>query len=132
MAWAVGQTADPAELAEHIAAESVWIAADEQVLGAFLIAGVMDGEFYIDEISVAASHQRRGVGRTLIETALADAKRRRYRAAKLTTDRSLPWNAPYYARIGFRILEAATPPQLAARLASQPNPERRCAMQREL
>ena len=133
MDWAVGQTTSPVELLEHIARETVWVAEDAQGIGGFLIAGNMDGTLYIDELSVARSHQRRGVGRTLIEAVLADAKLQGFPAATLTTDRELPWNAPYYARLGFRILAPEqTPPNLASRLASQPNAARRCAMWRDL
>jgi GNAT superfamily N-acetyltransferase len=133
MAWAVGQTTDLAELCDRIAKAAVWIAEDGNGIGGFLITGTMDRDFYIDELSVAKSHQRRGVGRTLIEAVLTDAKQQGFLAATLTTDRELPWNAPYYARLGFRILRPMqTPPELAAKLASQPFPERRCAMRRDL
>ena len=68
-----------------------------------------------------------------METALTTAAERRFRSASLTTDRTIPWNAPYYERLGFRVLAAdQTPPALARRLAVQPNPARRCAMWRNL
>ena len=133
MAWAIGQSTDPVELLDRIGKAAVWIAEDGRGIGGFLITGTMDGDFYIDELSVATSHQRRGVGRTLIEAVLCEAKRQGFRTATLTTDRDLPWNAPYYARLGFRILTPGeTPPELSVRLASQPSPDRRCAMRRTL
>jgi hypothetical protein len=51
----------------------------------------------------------------------------------LTTDRTLPWNAPFYARLGFVIVEGAdVPPELQARLDGQAaagfDPAQRCAM----
>ena len=133
MAWAIGQSTNPVELLDRIGKAAVWITEDERGIGGFLITGTMDGDFYIDELSVATSYQRRGVGRALIDAVLADAKQQGFQAATLTTDRELPWNAPYYARLGFRILTPdETPPELSARLASQPSPDRRCAMRRTL
>lgn len=132
MDWAVGQVTPDDELRAAIARGDVWLIEDGAPV-AYLIGDQLDGDFYIDQLSVARSHQRRGLGKRLIDAALAVARQRGHRAATLTTDRALPWNAPYYARLGFVILSPdATPPQLAARLASQPNPDKRCAMRRAL
>lgn len=133
MEWAVGQVTPEPELRAAIARGDVWLTEDAGRPVAYLIGDVLDGDFYIDQLSVAQSHQRQGLGRLLIDAALGAAAGRGHRAATLTTDRSLPWNAPYYARLGFATLDDAdTPPQLAARLASQRDPERRCAMRRPL
>jgi GNAT superfamily N-acetyltransferase len=129
MAWAVGQATPPEQLRVAIARGDVWLVEDGRVPVACLIGERMDGDFHIDELSVAQSHQRRGIGRCLMEAAVEEARRRGHRAATLTTDRTLPWNAPYYQRLGFVILgQGETPPGLAARLASQPNRDKRCAM----
>ena len=128
MEWAVGQVTPAEQVRAAIARGDVWLMEDG-VPVAYLIGGRMDGDFYIDELSVARSHHRRGIGRRLIEAALDEARRRGHPAATLTTDRTLQWNAPYYERLGFVMLAPEeTPPELAARLASQPNPDRRCAM----
>jgi hypothetical protein len=63
---------------------------------------------------------------------IAEAARRGL-AVSLTTDRTLRWNAPFYARLGFVLLkDAAVPPDLQARLDSQVaagfDPAQRCAM----
>jgi GNAT superfamily N-acetyltransferase len=132
MDWAVGQVTPDDELRATIARGDVWLIEDGAPV-AYLIGDQLDGDFYIDQLSVARSHQRRGLGKRLIDAALTAARQRGHRAATLTTDRTLPWNAPYYARLGFVILSPdATPPQLAARLASQPKPDKRCAMRRAL
>jgi hypothetical protein len=51
----------------------------------------------------------------------------------LTTDRTLPWNAPFYARLGFELVEGDdVPPDVQVRLAGQVaagfDPAQRCAM----
>ncbi|NEE19500.1 GNAT family N-acetyltransferase, partial [Streptomyces sp. SID7499] len=47
---------------------------------------------------------RRGIGRDLIAHLAALAATRGMAALTLTTFTDVPWNAPYYARIGFRVL----------------------------
>lgn len=133
MAWAVGQTSAREHFRPALVQNKLWIVEDGGMPVGFLRAERLESSFYIDEVSVSASHQRRGIGRMLIETALAEAAARHFKAASLTTDRTIPWNAPYYKRFGFRVLAAdQTPPTLARRLASQPNPARRCVMWRDL
>lgn len=133
MAWAVGQTSAPEHFHPALSQNKLWIADAGGMPVGFLRAERLGNSFYIDEISVSASHQRRGIGRLLIQAALAEAAARRFKAASLTTDRTIPWNAPYYARMGFRVLTAdQTPSVLARRLAPQRNPARRCVMWRDL
>jgi GNAT superfamily N-acetyltransferase len=133
MDWAVGQVTPLDELRAAVARGDVWLVEDVGAPVAYLIGDRVDGDFHIDQVSVARSHQRRGLGRLLIEAATAEARTRGHRAATLTTDRRLPWNAPYYLRLGFELLAPHhVPPQLAARLACQPFPAQRCAMRLEL
>ncbi|WP_110971634.1 GNAT family N-acetyltransferase [Pseudomonas huaxiensis] len=84
----------------------LWVAVDEQdrPLG-FLCASIQDDGLHIDELSVARSHQGQGLGRELIATAEAWAQAQRFTALTLTTFREVPWNAPFYARLGFTCLD---------------------------
>ncbi len=133
MAWAVGETTGAGQLATAARSDNLWVAEAGGAIAGFLLAEQMDGDFYIHELAVARSHQRRGIGRELIETALSEAFDRGYRTATMTTDRTLPWNAPYYQRLGFRILGAdETSPKLKACLAGQSSTVHRCAMERAL
>ncbi|MGV9270018.1 GNAT family N-acetyltransferase [Kitasatospora sp. NPDC003701] len=70
---------------------------------AYLLAEPVDGALHIEQVSVHPGHARRGIGRALIEHLAAgtDAP-----ALTLTTFADVPWNAPYYARCGFRPLTA--------------------------
>jgi ribosomal protein S18 acetylase RimI-like enzyme len=133
MAWAVGDVTDPYELAEAAGEAMLWVAEAEGKLCGFLLAEGIGDDFHIWEIAVDRDHQRRGVGRLLVETALAEAARRGFARATLTTDRSLAWNAPWYRGLGFAAIEGeALPPHLAEQLAGSPAPEQRCAMVRSL
>jgi ribosomal protein S18 acetylase RimI-like enzyme len=100
---------DPLEIETLRASQSaglVWVAVDEMDCPVgFLAAGELDGTFHIEEIDVHPAHGRRGLGKRLIETACAAARRQGYEAITLTTFRDVPWNAPFYEGIGFRVLE---------------------------
>jgi len=84
----------------------VWVAADEhdRPVG-FAAARELVGASHIEEIAVHPAHGRRGLGKRLIEALCDWARRQGYPAITLSTFRDVPWNAPYYARIGFRVLE---------------------------
>ena len=49
-------------------------------------------------------HGRRGIGRGLIETAADWARERGLHDLTLTTFAAVPWNAPYYERLGFTVV----------------------------
>jgi GNAT superfamily N-acetyltransferase len=79
-----------------------WVAVDEADRPvAYLLTSVVDGCAHIDQVSVAPSHARQGLGAALIEH-LAE---RAGVALTLTTFRDVPWNAPYYERLGFTVVE---------------------------
>ncbi|MFE1941744.1 GNAT family N-acetyltransferase [Streptomyces massasporeus] len=85
-----------------------WVAADEGDLPtAYLLAEPMDGALHIEQVSVHPRAARRGVGRALLAHAADRAREEGLTALTLTTFTDVPWNAPYYARLGFRPLPEA-------------------------
>ena len=50
---------------------------------------------------MAPRHGRRGVGTALVEAVCDWGRRRGFEELTLTTFRALPWNVPFYARLGF-------------------------------
>lgn len=81
----------------------------------FAVAYEVDGDAYLHEIDVDPGHGRRGVGRTLVDFVKARAARQGYGRLTLSTFRDVPWNAPYYARLGFvELAEADAGPGLRA------------------
>ncbi|MFV2119540.1 GNAT family N-acetyltransferase [Streptomyces sp. Act-28] len=74
---------------------------------AYLVWDLVDGAAHVEQVSVHPDAARRGVGRALIEDLAADATARGVPALTLTTFADVPWNAPYYTRIGFRALPEA-------------------------
>ena len=90
-------------------------------------------DLHIGEMDVDPRFQRRGVGRSLISAFLAEGGRRKLKAVTLTTDRIAPFNAPFYASMGFRLLQSDDiPERLKAILDSEVSrgfdPARRVAM----
>jgi GNAT superfamily N-acetyltransferase len=119
-------------LAEHQRAGRVWVAGERPV--AFLVAEPVDGCAHIAQVSVHPEHARQGVGRRLIEHADAWAASGGLAALTLTTFRTVPWNAPYYRRLGFRELTELTPGLariMAAEAAAGLDPAARVCMRRE-
>src|SRR6266567_4865567 len=96
----------PAEmLAAHLEAGQLWVIAGEDGEPAgFLIADLLDGCWHVEQVSVHPARARRGLGRALLDHAAVRALAAGYPAVTLTTFADVPWNAPYYARCGFRVI----------------------------
>jgi ribosomal protein S18 acetylase RimI-like enzyme len=71
---------------------------------AYLLLDVVDGNAHVEQISVHPNHSRQGLGKTLLDTAAAWAQQHSLAALTLTTYVNVPWNAPYYQRLGFHIM----------------------------
>ena len=90
-------------------------------------------ELHICEMDVHPDAQGQGIGSVLLRACLLDAANAGFRAVTLTTFRDLPWNGPFYARLGFvEVEDIEAHPRLAAELeeeiaAGLPE-ERRAAM----
>ena len=96
----------------------LWVAlAPDRAPVGFALVEIVAEHAVLAEVDVHPNHQRRGVGRALIETVIAWARAEMFCALTLTTFASLPWNAPFYERLGFRRLDGpALNPSLAHRL----------------
>ncbi|MFB9979290.1 GNAT family N-acetyltransferase [Mesorhizobium kowhaii] len=93
---------------ELIAKGTCWVAVEhEDRPVAFLSAEIQDDTLHIWELAVRLDRQRSGIGRALIEKAIADARERRLVALTLTTFRDVIWNAPFYQKLGFQALDDA-------------------------
>ena len=83
----------------------LWVAVDhgDHPVG-FALACEVGGNAHLDELDVDPRHGRQGLGRALVETVCDWARQAGYAAITLTTLSHIPWNAPFYARLGFEIL----------------------------
>jgi GNAT superfamily N-acetyltransferase len=126
------------ELEDFLAAGRAWVATDEHGEPvAYLLARVVDDGLHVEQVSVHPDHAGRRLGAALIEHLAGIARAEGRSALTLTTFRDVPWNAPYYARLGFDVLEPADQgPELAALVARErseiPGDAPRAAMRRPL
>ncbi len=68
---------------------------------------VVDGAAHLEQVSVAPSTAGQGVGAVLIRNAEYWARTHGYDRMTLRPYRDVPWNAPYYQRLGWRALDDA-------------------------
>jgi GNAT superfamily N-acetyltransferase len=111
----------------------MWLATEGEAVLGFVTTMHVDGAPYIDQLAVRYAAMRRGVGRALLDRALAWALPAT--EVWLTTYAHLAWNGPYYARHGFEVVpEAELGREMKAILAAQRgvliDPEQRVAMRR--
>jgi GNAT superfamily N-acetyltransferase len=76
----------------------------EGTVAGFALVAAYDRHAHLYEVSVAREFQGQGVGRKLVEGACSWAVSQDYKALTLSTFSDVPWNAPFYATLGFDIL----------------------------
>lgn len=75
---------------------------------------------FIHEIDVHPDHQRNGLGRRMIQAVIDWARANGLPAVTLTTFEHVPWNAPFYSRLGFQQLaEPSLSRAMAERLRNE-------------
>ena len=79
--------------------------ADDRPFG-YLLLDLVDGAAHIEQVTVHPDQARKGIGAALIQRAAAWASGRGLGALTLTAYRGVPWNGPYYERLGFVYLAA--------------------------
>ncbi|HSG89753.1 MAG TPA: GNAT family N-acetyltransferase [Pseudomonadales bacterium] len=144
LAWiADDDVTSEAEHAAYIRAGTSWVIEDASVDGGaspvlgFLCAEVFEDALHVWELSVHGDHQGRGLGRRLLAHAIDHARRTGLPAVTLTTFTDVPWNAPFYARVGFAIIPSIAPGSRLAEVLDHERDlglpvDRRCAMRLSL
>lgn len=56
---------------------------------------------HLEQLSVLPEYGRRGYGRMLIDAAKEEARGRGHNRLTMRTYADVPWNAPFYSRVGF-------------------------------
>ena len=90
--------------------EQVWLVvdSDDAPIGFAIVRRYDDRSIHLHELDVHPRYARQGMGRRLIEAVAEWARSQGASALTLTTFRDIPWNGPYYARLGFRQLDGAS------------------------
>jgi GNAT superfamily N-acetyltransferase len=76
--------------------------ADRDVLAGYLLLDTVDDAGHVEQVSVDPAYRGKRIGQQLIEAAAAWAREQGHQRLTLTTFVDVPWNAPYYERLGFR------------------------------
>jgi GNAT superfamily N-acetyltransferase len=142
----VGVTLDPedvtplVELRKAQAQGLLWVALDSagDVAGFALVGrSRAHPRAHLAELDVHPAHGRRGLGAALVEAVCAWASEATLDAVTLTTFRDVPWNAPWYQRLGFAeipetALDAELRQVLRAEVENGLDRSQRVAMRRTL
>lgn len=106
------------QLVEAMQQGRLWVALtqEQQPVGFIIVAPEGDTAFIV-EVDVLPEHQGRGLGRALIQRVVRWARTEGLRRVTLTTFSDVPWNAPFYERLGFcRIDRSQLTVELARKL----------------
>ncbi|MBY8604560.1 GNAT family N-acetyltransferase [Burkholderia arboris] len=102
-----GEPTDAAAVLVRIDDGRAYVAVDAQgTCVGFAFYRLLDAQrLYLEELDVAPSHAGQRIGARLIERVMARAAQAHVKQVVLSTFRDAPWNAPYYARLGFSIVD---------------------------
>ena len=137
-----GSTPGPASVDELASAELLLVARPQpadQPAGppvGYIRVELVDGQPHIEGLSVRPNQMRRGIGTALVTAACQWAAEQGYRQITLCTFGDVPWNGPFYTRLGFTEIPAPSPALRALRQREVrlglDGMGRRCVMRREL
>jgi GNAT superfamily N-acetyltransferase len=83
----------------------LWVALADDVAVGFALVRIIDGRTaHLEEVDVLPEHGRRGLGTRLVAHACRWAETNGFECVTLTTFRDVPWNRPFYERLGFRVM----------------------------
>lgn len=117
----------------YISQGTEWVAVNErQEPVGFLASEIINRDLHLWELAVRKDLQNRGIGRQLVCAAEIFAQKRRLESLTLTTFSHVPWNAPWYSRMGFKL--SVGDERLAAliRAETERGWPRRCAMRKAI
>lgn len=101
----VTETTSEAVLEQAQSRGHLWVAlADDRPVGFAHVEVLEPGEAHLEEIDVHPEHGRRGLGRRLVMAICEWARTAGYQSITLTTFRDVPFNMPFYERLGFEVI----------------------------
>lgn len=101
----LSETTSHSVLAAAARAGRLWVALENDTAVGFAHVEVLEpGAAHLEELDVLPPHGRRGLGTRLVQHACSWAARNGFDSVTLTTFRDVPWNMPFYTRLGFEIV----------------------------
>jgi GNAT superfamily N-acetyltransferase len=125
---------DVAGMRAALEEERLWVTVVGSAVAGYVSAEVLDRNAHVAQVSVAPDFAGRRLGAAMVELVEEWGRNAGCRATTLTTFRDVAWNAPYYARLGYRVLaDDEIGPELAQTMAHEASlpgldAELRCAM----
>lgn len=108
----------------------LWVAeAPSKALTGFALVELFEGSAHLAELAVSPEYGRQGIGTQLVKVLCDWARSKGIPAVTLTTFREIPWNAPFYFKLGFR---PVGPAEMTAELKEAIDDEERRGLPREL
>src|SRR5262245_12532382 len=114
----------------------LWVAlVDDAPVGFAHVEVLEPHTVHLEEIDVSPEHGRRGLGTKLVMRVCEWSAKAGYRSVSLTTFRDVPWNMPFYVRLGFNVVpDSELSPALRGVVDDERrrglDPSRRVVMQR--
>jgi GNAT superfamily N-acetyltransferase len=97
------ETFEKARRARHL-----WVARTiDGPVGFAHVEIIEPGAAHLEEIDVHPDHGRRGLGTQLVRLVCRWATDNTFQSVTLTTFRDVPWNMPFYSRLGFEVIAPA-------------------------
>ncbi|MCC6919295.1 MAG: GNAT family N-acetyltransferase [Alphaproteobacteria bacterium] len=87
--------------AEHAADDSLIVSETSDGLAGYVALSIVDGLAHVCEIDVDPRFAGQNIGRALMLAAEDWARGRRLEALSLSTFIDVPWNGPWYGRLGY-------------------------------
>jgi GNAT superfamily N-acetyltransferase len=98
----------------HLSRAALVLVSGQPAVG-FACVEIVDGLAHLWQVSVLPSAGHQGRGRALVEAVCDWAAGNGYPGVTLTTFRDVPWNGPFYTRLGFRVVDELSPGLAALR-----------------
>lgn len=106
-AHVLDEVTDDATFRDAQAQGHLWVALERDTpVGFALVEMLAEDSPHLEEIDVHPDHGRRGLGTALVRSVLEWASLAGYGEVTLTTFRAVPWNMPFYSRLGFEVIPA--------------------------
>jgi GNAT superfamily N-acetyltransferase len=98
----LAEITDERTFADAVRDGRLWVASKgNTTVGFALVKMLADDLPHLEEIDVDPVHGRRGLGTALVKAVREWATDSAYACLTLTTFRTVPWNFPFYERMGF-------------------------------
>jgi GNAT superfamily N-acetyltransferase len=114
---------DVASFREMIGDGGVFVATERSAMPiGYAVTRLLGGYTHLRELAVHPGHGRRGLGRALVGAVIAAARKAGHPGVSLSTFRDVPFNQPFYEKMGFREPARGRAPEVLIRQFEQEIP----------